>query len=289
LHPDRVTVTQLDNLDLEYVYTRKNGGRQTFKQRDIFHVRGPTEDGFTGISVIADAVNTIGVSGSMNRHSGNVFKNGAAVSAVLQHPKQLGDDALKRLRESVDDFTQGGPKAWKAMILEEGMEYKKLGMNNSDAQFLELAEATAVDICMFFGVPPFMVGLTQRSTSWGQGIEQQWLGFVATTLGPDLTTWSGSIDRDLIGLDDPTVYAKFKPASLIKGDIKTRYYAYSVGRQWSWLSANDIRENEDMNPIEGGDEYIKPMNYVPLTWTPPEDEPQPAKDDNSDENTAKDA
>jgi HK97 family phage portal protein len=137
-------------------------------------------------------------------------------------------------------------------------------MSSVDAQLLQIMELTQYDIAMRFGVPPHMIGLTSKTTSWGSGIEQMGIGFITYTLQRYLTMWQDSIRRDLLGQEDPTLYVRFNPAGLVRGDIKTRYLAYAVGRQWGWLSANDIRAWEDMNPIDGqgGDVYLQAVNMT---------------------------
>ncbi len=266
MHPDRVSVAQGDDLGLVYTYTRKDGRQVTLPQEDVFHLIGMTLDGVTGISVIEYARESIGLALTAELHGNKVFANGTHLGGVLKHPKSLGAEALAHLRASLESY-RGAENAAKNLILEEGMDYAPLGMTAEDAQYIETRKFTRSDIAMFFGVPPHMIGDTEKSTSWGSGIEQQSLGFVAYTLQDWLTAWEETIGRDLIPEDD--VYAKFNPASLLRGDINSRYAAYATARQWGWLSINDIRELEDLNPIPNGDDYLQPMNMEPA-GSPPE-------------------
>lgn len=264
MHPDRVTVKQLDDLSLVYTYTRKDGRQLVLPQHDVFHLIGLTLDGITGVSVIEYARETIGLAIQTERHGATVFKNGTQLGAVLKHPGKLGKDGQDSLRESLEAY-RGAENAHKTLIIEEGMDYIALGMTAEDAQYIETRKFSRGDIAMFFGVPPHMIGDTEKATSWGSGIEQQSLGFVAYTLQDWLTTWEETIARDLLtAANDNNVFAKFNPAGLVRGDIKTRYAAYATGRQWGWLSVNDIRELEDLNPIENGDTYLEPLNMVPV-------------------------
>lgn len=272
MHPDRVRVDQADDLSVAYTYTRKDGRQVVLPQSEVFHLVGLTLDGVVGVSPLRYARETIGLALQTERHGAALFKNGTALGGVLATPKKLGKEGQEFLRTSLEAY-RGAENAHKTMILEEGMEYKPLGMTSEDAQFIETRKFTRGDIAMFFGVPPHMIGDTEKSTSWGSGIEQQSLGFVAYTLQDWLTTWEETITRDLIA--DPEMFARFNPAGLIRGDIKTRYAAYAVGRQWGWLSVNDIRGLEDMNPIEGGDTYLEPLNTQPLGTEPTRDDPQP--------------
>lgn len=260
LHPDRVRVVQADDLGLVYTYTRKDGVQATLQQSEVFHLIGLTLDGVTGVSVIQHARESIGLALTAEKHGNTTFANGTVLGAVLKHPKTIGKEAQEALQASLDRY-RGAENAGKTLILEEGMDWTPLGMTAEDAQYIETRKFTRSDIAMFFGVPPHMIGDTEKSTSWGTGIEQQSLGFVAYTLQDWLTAWEETIGRDLISEDD--IYAKFNPAGLLRGDINSRYAAYSTARQWGWLSINDIRELEDLNPIENGDDYLQPMNMEP--------------------------
>lgn len=262
LMPGSVKCSQNADLSLSYKYTARNGGTADFTQADIFHLRGMSFDGVRGLSVMGHAAEELGLSIQASKYASKVFKNGAVPGGVLKHPKSLDDGEVLRLKASLEEF-RGADNAQKLLLLEDGLEYERISMTSVDAQLLQIMELTQYDIAMRFGVPPHLLGLTSKTTSWGSGIEQIGSAFVAYTLQDYLTMWAESIRRDLLGDGDPTVYVRFNPAGLIRGDIKTRYAAYAVGRQWGWLSVNDIREKEDMDPVEGGDIYLQPTNMVP--------------------------
>lgn len=250
LHPDRVECKQNDDLSLEYVYTRKDGRKIKLAQNEVFHLVGLTLDGVHGVSAITYARETIGLSLTMEDHGAAVFKNGARVSVVLKHPNKLGPEGIENLRSSLDDFRAGGEKEGRALILEEGMDTGTLSMTAEDAQWLEGRKFSRTDIAMFFGVPPHMIGDTEKSTSWGTGIEQQSIGFVTWTLEDHLTMWEEAITVDL--LDDDKLRAKFNRSALVKGDIKARWEAYVKALQWGVFSPNDVLELEDRNPRADG-------------------------------------
>lgn len=260
LHPDRVECRQNDDLSLTYLYTRKDGRRIELKQSDVFHLVGLTLDGVHGVSVMKYARETIGLSLAMEDHGSTVFKNGARVSIVLKHPNKLGTEGLEFLRSSLDDYRSGGESEGKALILEEGMSIERLAMTSEDAQWLEGRKFSRSDIAMFFGVPPHMIGDTEKSTSWGSGIDSQTQGFVTFSAEDDLTVWEETINRDLIPANDNDIYARFNRASLVKGDIKVRWEAHVKALQWGVMSPNEVRALEDLNPREGGDIYYPPPN-----------------------------
>lgn len=252
LHPDRTEVRQADDLSLSYTYTRRDGRRIVLAQKDVLHLVGLSLDGFTGVSPITFARETIGASLAMERHGALTFKNGANPSLILSHPAKIGKEGRENLRASLDDYRQGGDSEGKALILEEGMNIERLAMSSQDAQWIEARRFTRSDIFMIYGIPPHMAGDTEKSTSWGTGIDSQTQGFVTFTSEDDLTGWEETINRDLIGFDDPDIYARFNRAALVKGDIRTRYVAYAQALQWGIMCPDEVRALEDLNPREDG-------------------------------------
>lgn len=277
LHPDRVECKQNDDLSLVYIYTRKDGRKIELKQAEVFHLVGLTLDGVHGVSAIAYARETIGLSLAQEEHGATVFKNGARVSIVLKHPQKLGPEGIENLRTSLDEFRAGGEKEGKALILEEGMDTAPLAMTAEDAQWIESRKFSRTDIAMFLGVPPHMIGDTEKNTSWGTGIESQTQGFITFSAEDDLTLWEETINRDLIG-DDTEVYARFNRAALVRGDIKARWEAYVKALQWGVYNPDEVRALEDMNPrTDGkGGQYYDPPNTAGGDKTGKDDGDEPA-------------
>lgn len=275
LHPDRVKVEQRDDLSLVYKYRRVNGGEIELKQSEVLHLVGLTLDGVHGMSVIRYARETIGLSLAMEGYGATTFKNGARVSNVLSHPGKLGPEGLAFLSASLDKFRSGGESEGKDLVLEEGMKVDKLAMTAEDAQWIESRKFSRSDIAMFFGIPPHMLGDTEKSTSWGSGIEQQSIGFVAYTLEDHLTMWEEAGNRDLFTEKESALYLRFNRAALVKGDIKTRFAAYVQGLQWGVYNPDEVRALEDLNPrADGkGDKYYDPPNTAGGEKKAPDDEP----------------
>ena len=269
-------VKQLDDLSLTYTYTRRDGRKVAFEQADIFHLVGLSLDGVTGVSVIRYARETIGLSLTMEDHGGSMFRNSARTAGALTHPEKLSKDALENLQASLDSYRAGGDSEGKFLILEEGMEPKSLSMTAEDAQWIESRKFSRTDIAMFFGVPPHMIGDTEKSTSWGTGVEAQTQGFVTFGAEDDFTTWEQTITAHLVGDDEPDVYARFNRAALVRGDLKARWEAHVRALQWGVSSPNEIRALEDQNPREGGDVYYDPPNAAGIGHNggPPLDEEQ---------------
>lgn len=259
LLPNRVQPKQLADGSIAYRYQKKDGGSIVLPQSEVFHLRGLSLDGVVGLSVLEAAAESVGLAIQTEKHGATLFKNGATPGAVLEHPGTIGEDGQKALLASLEAF-RGAENANKTLILEEGMAWKPMTMTSADAQFIENRKFTRSEIAMFFGVPPHMLGDTEKSTSWGTGIEQQSIGFVTYTLQDWLTEWEEAINRDLI--TEPNVTAKFNVNGLVRGDIKTRWDAYVKALQWGVFSPDEVRSLEDMNPRDDGQggRYYEPPN-----------------------------
>lgn len=260
IHPDFVTVEKLRNGRLRY---HVGGGEQqplTLLPEEMFHLRGMTLTGDVGVSVIGYARDSMGLSLAAERYGGRLFRNDARPGGVLRTDKKLTPDAAKRLKIAWESAHLGGNQH-RVAVLEEGLEWQAVGIPPDEAQFLQTREFQAEDICRWFRVPPHMVGLTSKATSWGSGIEQMSIGFVTYTLMSWLSRISQAIRRDLILAKD-RYFAEHVVEGLLRGNITDRYAAYATGVQWGWLSPNEIRRLENMNDREGGDEYLRPMNMT---------------------------
>lgn len=264
INPSWGELKQQPDLRVRFEFQAPGKPYQTLHPGEFLHLSGMSSDGFKGQSVISFARESLGLSIQSEKHAAKVFKNGIKLGSIFSHPKKLADNGvLERLKASLEDF-RGASNAHKALFLEEGITHNDVSMTSVDAQFIQTREMTLLEIAMFYGVPPHLLGLTTKSTSWGSGIEQQGIAFVAYTLQDWFTMWQESLERDCLDFeDDADLYIRLNPAGLIRGDIKTRYAAYAIGRQWGWLSINDVREKEDQDPIENGDDYLVPLNMTP--------------------------
>lgn len=259
LDPDRTEIKQNDDLTLRFEYQRKNGGRENFQQREVFHLYGLTLNGYSGVTPITYARETIGLALAQENYGATTFKNGLRASGVLTSDQKLSNDARSNLKGSLDDYRSGGDSEGKFLILEEGLKPAEMKMTAQDAQWVDARKLSRSDIAMFFGVPPSMIGDNSGSDSnWGTGLEQKANGFVTFTLEDYLTMWEEGITIDLNS--DPAIYAKYNRAALVKGDIKARWEAYVKGLQWGVWSPNEVRALEDQNPRDGGDIYYPPPN-----------------------------
>jgi HK97 family phage portal protein len=261
LRPDRMQVLR-ENGNLIYKYSLPSGGTVLLRNDQVMHIRAFGTDGVLGLSPIALARQAVGLSLATEEFGARFFGNGARPGIVLQHPGRLSEEAVRRLRMSWEDRHQGLSNAHRIAILEEGMSVAQVGIPPEDAQFLETRRFQVTEIARIFRVPPHMLADLERATF--SNIEHQSIEFVTHTVRPWLVRWEQAINRDLIlPRERGRYFAEFLVDGLLRGDIESRYRAYSIARQNGWLSANDIRELENMNPIDGGGVYLIPMNMVP--------------------------
>ena len=231
---------------------------------DVLHIPGLGFDGLVGYSPIAMAKNAIGMAIACEEYGAKFFANGAAPGGVLEHPGTIKDP--QRVRESWQSTFGGSGNANKIAVLEEGMKYTPIGISPEQAQFLETRKFQINEIARIFRVPPHMVGDLEKSSF--SNIEQQSLEFVKYTLDPWVIRWEQSIQRSLLSRDEKAVYfVKFNLEGLLRGDYQSRMNGYAIGRQNGWMSANDIRELENLDRIpaeDGGDLYLINGNMLPL-------------------------
>ncbi len=270
LMPNKMTVDRDDNGEIYYAYNRgsdeaiKESGTVYLTSRDVLHIPGLGFDGLVGYSPIAMAKNAIGLAIAAEEYGSKFYANGAAPSGVLEHPGTIKDPA--RLRENWNSTFGGSANSGKVAVLEEGMKYTPISISPEQAQFLETRKFQINEIARIFRVPPHMVGDLEKSSF--SNIEQQSLEFVKYTLDPWVIRWEQSLSRSLLTSDEKKKYFfKFNLEGLLRGDYASRMSGYATARQNGWMSANDIRELENLDRIPpelGGDLYLINGNMLPL-------------------------
>ncbi|PHM36486.1 phage portal protein [Xenorhabdus innexi] len=253
----------------EYQITFPNGESRTLTQDELWHVRIFTLDGLSGLSPITYARQAIGLGLATEEHGSRLFGNGAVTSGVLQTDQALKDEAYQRLKTDFEARHQGLVNAHKPMILEMGLKWHQISLSAEDAQFLETRKFQLEEICRIFRVPLHMVQNTDRATF--NNIENLGIGFINYSLVPYLTRIEQRINAGLINANKQgQFYAKFNTGALLRGDMKSRFEAYATGINWGIYAPNECRELEELNPREGGDIYLTPMNMT----TKPEQTPK---------------
>ena len=277
LMPDRMKVDRDEHGRLYYEYTiydsddvdgrkgtNKVGRTVRLQPHDVLHIPGLGFDGLVGYSPIAMAKNAIGLAIATEEYGSKFFANGAAPSGVLEHPGTIKDPS--KVRESWQATFGGSGNANKIAVLEEGMKYTPISISPEQAQFLETRKFQIDEIARIFRVPPHMIGDLEKSSF--NNIEQQSLEFVKYTLDPWVSRWEQAMVRALLTPDEKKKYFfKFNVDGLLRGDYQSRMNGYATARQNGWMSANDIRELENLDRIpaeQGGDLYLINGNMTKL-------------------------
>ena len=248
-----------------------------FYPSDILHFPGVGWNGKQGLSVIQSAaLNSVGNALSADKFTGLYFRQGTAAPGYLKFPNKLTKEQFEMMREYWKTKVVGADNAHLPPIITEGGEFSPLNIKADDVQLLETRKFQVLDIARIFGVPPHMIGAQETTTSWGTGIEQQSIGFVRYTLRPHLTRIEQELNRKLFRLRH--YFTEFDVNALLRGDVKARNEAHKIAlggnQQPGWKTINEIRREENLPPIDGGDQL-----YQPLTGETSEptqtDEPDP--------------
>lgn len=283
LRPDRMELKVGGQNLVEYWYNFGGKNKRQLQSWEVLHIPGFGYDGVKGYSIIEHARESIGLGLATEQFGSRYFGKGLHPGMIIEHPGQLSPKAHENLKTDIKEKYQGLGKSHEFMLLEEGMKANDVGMPMEDAQFLETRKFQIADIARWYGVPPHLVGDLEKATF--SNIEQQSIEFVVYCLQPWLTLWEQEQGRQLLGNSERKRYfIGFVIEGLLRGDFATRQSGYSIGRQWGWYSADDIRELENLNPLPDGQgkSYLIPLNMIPadqkekpVKLLPPSNMPQP--------------
>jgi HK97 family phage portal protein len=265
IRPDIVRVYRRDDGEIGYRWT-DNGEKYDVTQADVFHVRGFGGGPLRGMSILANARESLGIALAADRAAASMFRNGARPSGSLNFKDWIDTDRRAEARADIERQFSGAMNTGRPFILEGGAEWKQISLNADDAQLLESRAWSVEEICRWFGVPPFMIGHSEKSTSWGTGIEQQLLGFQKFTLNPYLRRIEQAIYKQLLTPAQRVsgLYAKFNLEGLLRADSMARASFYRAMTQTGVMTINECRAKEDLPPIEGGDVARIQAQNVPV-------------------------
>jgi HK97 family phage portal protein len=261
--PDRVTVLRNGQGRIVYRITPSN---RTIEAEDMLHVPGFGFDGLIGYSVIARARQSLGLMAAAERYGATFFGNGASFGGVLTVQNDLDEAQQAELKAKIDREHRGADKAHKLLLLTnvEGMKFERLGIPPNDAQFLETRKFQLAEIARWLNLPLRKLKDYDREGVTASG--QQNLDYLTDTMMPWIQRWEAEIVRKLISRSEWNLeYVKLNFASILRGDMKSRYDAYNTAIQAGFFSVNDVLEKEDLDPIDGGDIYRAPLNAMPLS------------------------
>lgn len=275
LHPDRMKIEVLPNGNYRYRYTDQNGRDIYYTRGEIWHLRGLSSDGLVGLSPIDVARESIGEGLAMQRYASRFFANDAKPGGGwIEYPGKFATtEAKRKFRESWQEM-QGGANRYKVAVLEQGMKFHELGVAPKDAQFVEARASKPAAIARIFRVPPHKIGDLTKATF--SNIEQQSIEFWQDTMLPWTERWEASIEFALLG-PDTDLEVEFDMRRMMRADSAARSSYYNTGVQGGWLTRNEVREEEGLDPIDGLDEPMQPLNMARVGA----DEP-PAGDDDDD-------
>jgi HK97 family phage portal protein len=227
---------------------------------DVVNFAYFTLDGIVGLSPIAQCRTSLELANESEEYGKKFYSNNATPGGVIMMDGTLSEEARKRLLNSFNDGFSG-ENVGKTALMEGGAKYLPITISNKDSQFLESRQFSVQDIARMFNVPPHLIGDLSKATF--SNIEQQAMEFEKYTIRPLVTKIEAIFNSRFLKADEKGKYfIKFNTSALLRGDVKTRFEAYNIGRNIGVYSANDIRELEDMNPIENGDIYLQPMNMT---------------------------
>lgn len=260
MHPNRVTIEQLSNTRMRYQYNNPFTGPESLLQDQVLHVRDLSDDGFMGQARAVLAREAIAVAQAGEAFVGGFFRNNATGRLIVKSAT-LPDEVK---RKEYADLWQQQYAGWlnnrRTMFLWGGMTAEEIGKQDDGDFIIAPRTFQIADIARFWRVPGFMIGLEEKSTSWGTGLEQQMQGFVDFTMKPWLDRWAQALGRSLLDeSEQDDFFFEFLLNDLVRGDLKTRMESYQIGRTIGMYSPNDLLKKENENPRDdpGGDEYLE--------------------------------
>jgi HK97 family phage portal protein len=261
LHPSRMKTEQLENMRLRYSYREAQGTSTVYTQDAIMHIRGMSDDGVNGMSMIELARDAIGLARACEIHGATFFGSGARPGVILSTDQILSPEAAENTRNQWERAHRGPDRSHRTAVLQGGLKVNELGGNNQESQFLEARRFQVEEVCRVFGVPPHLVGdLTRSSFS---NIEQQSLDYLQNGLMPWLRRIESAIARDLLDGDDE-YFAEFDTRGVLRADAAGRAAYYNTLWNLGVASVNEIRSWENMNPVDGGDTRFVQLNMTTL-------------------------
>jgi HK97 family phage portal protein len=236
---------------------------------EVLHVRGFGGNDLGGLSTIAVAASAFGLARAVNKSASGVFRNGIRSQVVLGSERDLTQDQMEDTRRIVDERYAGAVNGGRPLILNAGWKATALSINPEDAQLLESRGFNVEEVCRFFGVPPVLVGHSEKQSSWGTGIEQIVLGFLKFTMRPRLRRMEQALEKQLLSADDRAkgVRIEFNVEGLLRASSKERaeFYTAALGdtQKPGWMVRNEVRRKENLSPIPGWDEPVQMFQQAP--------------------------
>lgn len=251
-------------VDAEVWYvTNIRGERRKIPAADVLHIKGLSHDGLIGYSVIEVMKDALGLGIASRDFAAKFFSQGANASGILMIPGHLKPEAIRQAIKDFEQIASGVKNSHKVGLLQDGVKWQPMSIDPQKSMLIDVQEHEVRTVANILGIPPHKLGDSTR-TSYSS-LEQENQSWLEESLDPWLCQWEDEANTKLLTEEEQEdLFWEFNRAALLKTDLITRYRAYAVGRQWGWISANDVRHKENMSPIEGGDVYLSPGNMTPV-------------------------
>lgn len=273
MHPSRMRVEQVDITAANpegklFLFSGKNGVEHRWTSWEVFHVPFMSPDGLRGISAFRAFRESLGIALAAEDSAGATFANGSRLSGILKNKGKLNDTSAKALKARWREMHTGPGSTGDIAVLDNDTDFQAISIPPQDAQLLQSRQWSVSEIARMVGVLPFMIGDTEKSTSWGTGIEQQFIGWAQTTIAPSAKNYEEHVTSGLLpgGWNGGSWYAEHSLEGLLRGDSAARAAFYAQGIQWGWLNRNEVRALENREPAEGLDEFLTPSNMTLITF-----------------------
>ena len=278
IHPDRVKIELLDNGSYRFQVKQRDGTSVPYRRDQIWHLKGLSPDGYVGYNPIELQAEMLGAGMSALEYAGRFFANDARpTGGWIEMPGKFADKAARQTFQESWQQGQGGKNRGKTAILESGLKFHDpVPVSNRDSQFIEARQMTVADIARMFRQPPHKIGDLSKATF--SNIEQQSIEYGTDTMSPWCKRWESSIECDLLG-EDSGFEVEFDLRQLMRGDSAARTAYYNGGINGGWLTRNEVRGEEGLDPIDGLDEPLQPLNMVEAGQQPVDPAAAPAPAD----------
>lgn len=268
LRPGHMDVIRQSDGTVVYHYTTEEG-TDVYSPRSIMHLKGFSAEGIIGFSPLALARHSLGLTVAAEQYSAGAFRNGGRPIGTLNFDQFLTAEQRATALKMYENITSGALNNAKSWVLEGGVKYDPIGIPPDDLQMLDSRRFQIAEIARFFRVPSHLINDSEKSTSWGSGIEQQNLGFLQYTLMPYLRRWETVIRKSLMTpMEKRTLIVEHNVEGLLRADSKTRAEFYSSATQNGWMTRKEVRSKENLPFIEGSDELTVQVNLTPLDELP---------------------
>lgn len=266
VNPAIVAVRRLETGQVGYSWT-DGGERFDLTDEDVFHVRGFGGGPLRGLSTVSYARESLGLALAADQAAGSLFRNRANPGGVLATEAPLNREQQAEAEALLEEKFVGAMNAGRPMVIGHGLKWHTITMTAEDSQLLQSRGWSVEEICRWFGVPPFMIGHNEKTTSWGTGIEQMLLGFQKFTLNPYLRRIEQAVRKQLLSPEERSrgMFAEFNLEGLLRADSKGRSEFYERALRNKWMVVNEVRGKENLPPVPWGDEPMVQMQDIPLS------------------------